>query len=93
MRWGRLSVAAPCPHLLEAGRDATAVVVDDRHRAGRVGAAHVRRHPVARPRENRIWGGRTTYRLRRIDGTLKLAFKKVQLVDADKPIHTLSYLI
>ncbi|OKH63824.1 dioxygenase [Mycobacterium sp. SWH-M1] len=47
----------------------------------------------ARPRENRFWGGRTTYRLRRIDGTLKLAFKKVQLVDADKPIHTLSYLI
>jgi benzoate/toluate 1,2-dioxygenase beta subunit len=47
----------------------------------------------ARPRENRIWGGRTTYRLRRVDGELRMSFKKVQLVDADKPIHTLSFLI
>ncbi|MEH3139685.1 MAG: nuclear transport factor 2 family protein [Mycobacterium kyogaense] len=47
----------------------------------------------SRPRENRIWGGRTTYRLRRVDGELRMAFKKVQLVDADKPIHTLSYLV
>ncbi|MHA7664809.1 aromatic-ring-hydroxylating dioxygenase subunit beta [Mycolicibacterium sp. HS_4_1] len=47
----------------------------------------------ARPRGNHIWGGRTTYRLRNIDGELRLAYKKVQLVDADKPIPTLSFLI
>ncbi|OBC11990.1 ring-hydroxylating dioxygenase subunit beta [Mycobacterium sp. 852013-50091_SCH5140682] len=47
----------------------------------------------ARPRGNHIWGGRTTYRLRRVDGELRLAYKKVQLVDADKPIPTLGFLI
>ncbi|MGU3500997.1 aromatic-ring-hydroxylating dioxygenase subunit beta [Mycobacterium sp. C31M] len=47
----------------------------------------------ARPRGNHIWGGRVTYQLRRVDGELKLAYKKVQLVDADKPIPTLSFLI
>ncbi|WP_369804110.1 aromatic-ring-hydroxylating dioxygenase subunit beta [Mycobacterium sp. GA-2829] len=47
----------------------------------------------ARPRGNHIWGGRVTYRLRRVGAELKLAYKKVQLVDADKPIPTLSFLI
>jgi 3-phenylpropionate/cinnamic acid dioxygenase small subunit len=47
----------------------------------------------ARPRDNHIWGGRTTYRLRNVDGQLRLAYKKVQLVDADKPIPTLGFLI
>lgn len=47
----------------------------------------------ARPRGNHTWGGRTTYRLRRIDDELRLAYKKVQLVDADRPIPTLSFLI
>ncbi len=47
----------------------------------------------ARPRGNHLWGGRVTYRLRRVDADLRLAYKKVQLVDADKPIPTLSFLI
>lgn len=47
----------------------------------------------ARPRGNHLWGGRVTYRLRRVEGDLRLAYKKVQLVDADKPIPTLSFLI
>ena len=47
----------------------------------------------ARPRGNHTWGGRTTYRIRLVDGVLRLAYKKVQLVDADKPIPTLSFLI
>ncbi|MDR3664892.1 MAG: aromatic-ring-hydroxylating dioxygenase subunit beta [Mycobacterium sp.] len=47
----------------------------------------------ARPRGNHIWGGRAIYRLRHIDGELRLAYKKVQLVDADKPIPSLSFLI
>lgn len=47
----------------------------------------------ARPRGNHIWGGRATYRLRHVESELRLAYKKVQLVDADKPIPTLSFLI
>ncbi|CDQ44812.1 beta subunit of hydroxylase component of benzoate 1,2-dioxygenase [Mycolicibacterium neoaurum] len=47
----------------------------------------------SRPRGNHIWGGRTTYRLRRDGAELKLSYKLVQLVDADKPIPTLSFLI
>jgi benzoate/toluate 1,2-dioxygenase subunit beta len=47
----------------------------------------------ARPRGNHIWGGRVTYRLRRVDDHIRLAYKKVQLVDADTPIPTLSFLI
>lgn len=47
----------------------------------------------SRPRGNHVWGGRATYRLRRVSGELKLAYKLVRLVDADKPIPTLSFLI
>jgi benzoate/toluate 1,2-dioxygenase subunit beta len=47
----------------------------------------------SRARGNELWGGRTTYRLRR-DGTdLRLAYKKVVLVDNDKAIPTMSFLI
>ncbi|WP_055476710.1 aromatic-ring-hydroxylating dioxygenase subunit beta [Gordonia sp. HS-NH1] len=47
----------------------------------------------SRQRENQLWGGRTTYRLRRVDGEIRLAYKKVVLVDNDKPIPTLAFLI
>jgi benzoate/toluate 1,2-dioxygenase beta subunit len=47
----------------------------------------------SRARGNRLWGGRTTYRLRRLDGVLRLAYKKVVLVDNDRPIPTLGFLI
>lgn len=47
----------------------------------------------SRQRENQLWGGRTTYRLRRVDGEIRLAYKKVVLVDSDKPIPTLAFLI
>jgi hypothetical protein len=40
-----------------------------------------------------VWAGRTTYRLRLVGGELRLAYKKVQLVDADKAIPSLSFLI
>jgi 3-phenylpropionate/cinnamic acid dioxygenase small subunit len=47
----------------------------------------------SRARGNEIWGGRTTYRLRR-DGTgLRLAYKKVVLVDNDRIVPTLGFLI
>ena len=44
-------------------------------------------------RDNRLWGGRVTYRLRRVDGSLRLSYKKVVLVDKDKPIPTMGFLI
>jgi benzoate/toluate 1,2-dioxygenase subunit beta len=47
----------------------------------------------SRARGNYLWGGRTTYRLRREDGALRVAYKKVVLVDNDRPIPTLGFLI
>jgi benzoate/toluate 1,2-dioxygenase beta subunit len=47
----------------------------------------------SRDRGNHLWGGRITYRLRRQDGELRLAFKKVVLVDHDRPLPTLGFLI
>jgi benzoate/toluate 1,2-dioxygenase subunit beta len=47
----------------------------------------------SRPRGNHVWGGRVTYRIRRCDHLLRLAYKKVVLVDNDKPIPTLGFLI
>lgn len=47
----------------------------------------------ARPRVEHLWSGRITYRLRRQDGELRLAYKKVVLVDNDRPIPTLAFLI
>jgi len=47
----------------------------------------------SRARGNELWGGRTTYRLRRVDGELRLAYKKVVLVDNDKAIPTMGFLI
>lgn len=47
----------------------------------------------SRARGNRLWGGRVTYRLRRVEGALRMSYKKVVLVDKDKPIPTLGFLI
>jgi 3-phenylpropionate/cinnamic acid dioxygenase small subunit len=40
-----------------------------------------------------IWAGRTTYRLRVVDGDIRLAGKKVLLVNRDQPLPTLAFLI
>ena len=40
-----------------------------------------------------LWGGRTTYRLRREGDQLLMAAKKVVLVNADEPVPNLSFLI
>lgn len=40
-----------------------------------------------------IWAARTEYRLREADGTFLMARKKVALVNNDKPLFTLSFLI
>jgi len=47
----------------------------------------------SRARGTRLWGGRTTYRLRRRGDDLLLAYKKVVLVDNDHPLPTLGFLI
>jgi len=39
------------------------------------------------------WVGRTTHRLRRVDGELRMAAKKVVLVNAAEPLPNLSFLI
>lgn len=47
----------------------------------------------SRMRVNQLWGGRTTYRLRREGEAIRLAYKKVVLVDNEKPIPTMAFLI
>ncbi|GAB3385511.1 aromatic-ring-hydroxylating dioxygenase subunit beta [Amycolatopsis echigonensis] len=47
----------------------------------------------SRIRGTEIWAGRTTYRLRVIDGEIRLAYKKVLLVNSDQPIPTMAFLI
>ena len=47
----------------------------------------------SRARGLQLWGGRTTYRLRRVDGVPRLAYKKVVLVNLDEPLPTLGFLI
>lgn len=47
----------------------------------------------SRQRGNELWGGRTTYRLRLIDDQIRLAYKKVVLVDNEREIPTLGFLI
>ncbi|WP_220794051.1 aromatic-ring-hydroxylating dioxygenase subunit beta [Nocardioides pelophilus] len=47
----------------------------------------------SRPRGNELWGGRVTYRLRQVDGQIRLVYKKVVLVDNERPLPTLGFLI
>jgi 3-phenylpropionate/cinnamic acid dioxygenase small subunit len=44
-------------------------------------------------RDDTIWAARNEYRLRYVDGELKMAYKKVTLVNNDKALYTLSFLI
>jgi len=43
--------------------------------------------------ETHLWAGRTTHRLRRVAGELKMSYKKVVLVNAAEPLPNLSFLI
>jgi benzoate/toluate 1,2-dioxygenase beta subunit len=47
----------------------------------------------ARERGTTLWAGRAEYRLRRVDGEVRMARKKVTLIDRDRPLFTLSFLI
>lgn len=40
-----------------------------------------------------VWAARNTYRLRQVEGGLKLVRKKVVLVNNNRPIYTLSFLV
>ena len=40
-----------------------------------------------------LWAGRTTHRLRRVEGELRMSHKKVVLVNAAEPLPNLSFLI
>ncbi len=43
--------------------------------------------------ELRIWAGRATHRIRRVDGALRIAAKTVELVNATQPLPTLAFLL
>jgi 3-phenylpropionate/cinnamic acid dioxygenase small subunit len=47
----------------------------------------------SRERGTAIWAGRTEYRLRRVDAAWRMAGKKVMLVDNDRPLSTLAFLV
>jgi 3-phenylpropionate/cinnamic acid dioxygenase small subunit len=47
----------------------------------------------SRERGVTLWGGRTEYVLRRDDGELRMACKKVVLVDNDRALNTLAFLV
>lgn len=44
-------------------------------------------------RGDTMWGARNEYHLRRVNGALKIAYKKVVLVNNNKAIWTLSFLL
>ncbi len=47
----------------------------------------------SRERGTTLWAGRSDYRLRRGPDGLRMAYKKVRLIDNDRPLYTLSFLI
>jgi benzoate/toluate 1,2-dioxygenase subunit beta len=47
----------------------------------------------SRERGVTVWAGRTEWTLRRVDGELRIARKKVMLVNNDRPLNTLAFLI
>ena len=47
----------------------------------------------SRERGLRVWAGRSEYRLRRTDAGWRMARKKVVLVDNDRPLDTLAFLV
>lgn len=47
----------------------------------------------SRARGVEMWAGRTTYRLRVVGGEIRLAYKKVLLVNSDQALPTMTFLI
>ena len=50
---------------------------------------------LAESRERGVvtWAGRITYRLRWVDGEMRMAGKQILLVNRDQPLPTLAFLI
>ncbi|MAM72761.1 aromatic-ring-hydroxylating dioxygenase subunit beta [uncultured Tistrella sp.] len=44
-------------------------------------------------RGDTMWAARSQYTLRRVDGALRMAYKKVVLINNNKAIYTLSFLV
>nr|WSZ19734.1 aromatic-ring-hydroxylating dioxygenase subunit beta [Streptomyces canus] len=71
-------------------------ILDDADGAGEPGDITVAANFVlveSRERGNETWAGRTTYRLRVVDEQIRLAYKKVVLVNHDRALPTLAFLI
>ncbi len=66
-------------------------LIDERSGELRVAANFVVHE--SRERGRTVWAGRSDYTLRRGEDGLRLAYKKVRLIDNDRPLHTLSFLI
>lgn len=47
----------------------------------------------SRERGTQLWAGRCEHRLRRVDGELRLARKTVMLVDNDRAVYTLAFIV
>lgn len=47
----------------------------------------------SRERGTQLWAGRAEHRLHIVDGELKMTSKKVMLVDNDRAVYTLAFLI
>ncbi|MFI6455751.1 aromatic-ring-hydroxylating dioxygenase subunit beta [Streptosporangium amethystogenes] len=47
----------------------------------------------SRERGTTLWSGRVTYRLRRVEDDIRLAYKKVVLVNSAEALSTLAFLI
>lgn len=47
----------------------------------------------SRERGKEIWAGRYTYRLRTVDGELRMSYKKIALVDNARVLPTMAFLI
>ncbi len=71
------------------------IVSVDEHAAEYVVGSNFVLYELARQAtsELRVWAGRATHRLRRIDGSLRIAAKIVELVNAAEPIPNLAFLI
>ncbi|WP_020497528.1 MULTISPECIES: aromatic-ring-hydroxylating dioxygenase subunit beta [Sciscionella] len=47
----------------------------------------------SRERGTQFWAGRVTYHLRIVDGEFRMSYKKVKLVDSDRALPTMAFLI
>jgi 3-phenylpropionate/cinnamic acid dioxygenase small subunit len=50
-------------------------------------------HSIQASNELRIWAGRATHRLRRVEGQLRIRAKTVELVNGTGPVPTMAFLL